>query len=68
MSHAKDWPNQTVTRERKTTKLTDFGKDVEEFNGWLVDLVELETDAHQGVGKLDQGQGHLENEKEQLVV
>ena len=46
-------------------KMTDFGKDVEEFNDWLV---ELETDAHQGVGKLDQGQGHLENEKEQLVV
>ena len=48
--------------------MTDFGKDVEEFNGWLVDLVELETDAHQGIGKVDHGQEHLEQEKKQLMA
>ena len=45
--------------------MTDFGKDVEEFNGWLV---EWETDANQGIGKVDHGQGHLGQEKEQLIV
>ena len=29
-------------------------------------LVELETDAHQGIGKVDQGQGHLELKFKQL--
>ena len=43
----------------------DFGKDVGEFNDWLV---EWETDAHQGIGMVDHGQGHLEQEKEQLMV
>ena len=38
---------------------------MEEFEGWLV---ELETDAHQGIGKVDHGQGHLEQEKEQLMA
>ena len=38
---------------------------MEEFNGWLV---EWETDAHQGIGKVDHGQGHLKQEKEQLMA
>ena len=46
-------------------KLTDFKKDVEEFDGWLV---ELETDAHQGIEKVDHGQEHLKKAKEQLMV
>jgi len=45
--------------------LTDFGKDVKQFDGWLV---ELETEAHQGIDKVDQGQGYLEQEKEQLII
>ena len=46
-------------------KLTDFGKDVEEFHSWLV---ELEADAHEGIGNVDHGQEHLEKEKEQLMT
>ena len=46
-------------------KLADFGEDVEEFNGWLV---EWETDANQGIGKVDHGQGHLKQEKEQPMA
>ena len=48
-------------------KLADFGKDVEDFNGWLI---EMETDAHQGIGKVDvdHDQGHLKQEKEQLMA
>ena len=46
-------------------KTTDFGEDVEEFNGWLV---EWETDANQGIGNVDHGQRHLAQEKEQLMV
>ena len=45
--------------------MADFGKEVEELNDWLV---EWETDAHQGIGKVDHGQGHLEQEKEQLLA
>ena len=45
--------------------MADFGKDVDEFNDWLV---EWETDAHRGIGKVDHGQGHLEQEKDQLMV
>ena len=36
-----------------------------EFNDWLV---EWETDANQGIGKVDHGQGHLVHEKEQLMA
>ena len=46
-------------------KTTNFGKDVEEFNGWLV---EWETGTHQGIRNVDHGQGHLGQEKEQLMV
>ena len=53
------------TCQDQNHKLTDFGKDVEEFNGWLV---EWETDANQGIGRVDHGQGHLAQEKEQLMV
>ena len=45
--------------------MTNFGKDVEEFNDWLV---EWESDTHQGIGKVGQGQEHLEKEKEQLMA
>ena len=38
---------------------------MEEFNDWLV---EWETDAHRGIGKVDHGQGHLAQEKKQLMV
>ena len=38
---------------------------MEEFNGWLV---EWETDAHQGIGNVDHGQGHLAQEKDQLMA
>ena len=53
------------TCHKQKHKLTDFGKDVEELNGWLV---EWETDAYQGIGKVDHGQGHLKQEKEQLMA
>ena len=55
----------TCHEGEKNHKMTDFGKDVEEFNDWLV---EWETYAHQGIGKVDHGQGHLVQEKEQLMV
>jgi len=54
-----------ATCHEQKHKLTDFGKDVEEFHGWLV---ELETDAHQGIGKVDYGQGHLAKEMQQLMA
>ena len=47
------------TCHKEKHKMTDFGKDVEEFNDWLV---EWETDAHQGIAKVDNGQGHLGQE------
>ena len=53
------------TCHKQKHKLTDFGKDVEELNGWLV---EWETDAYQGIGKVDHGQGHLKQEKDQLMA
>ena len=55
----------TCHKGEKKHKMTDFGKDVEEFDGWLV---EMETDAHQGIGKVDNGQGHLKQEKDQLLA
>ena len=54
-----------ATCHEQKHKLTDFGKDVEEFHDWLV---ELETDAHQGIGKVDYGQGHLAKEMQQLMA
>ena len=53
-----------LTNEQKH-KLTDFRKDVEEFNDLLV---EWETDPHQGFGNVDHGQGNLEKEMEKLMV
>ena len=44
-------------------KTTDFGQDVKEFDVWLV---ELKTGAHQGIEKVDHGQGHLEQKMKQL--
>ena len=44
-------------------KISDFGKDVKEFDGWLV---EMETEANQGIGKVDKGLEHLQVEQEQL--
>ena len=44
-------------------KISDFGKDVKEFDGWLV---EMETEANQGIGKVDKGFEHLQVEQEQL--
>ena len=44
-------------------KVTDFGKDVKEFDGWIV---EMETDANQGVEEVGKGLGHLQEEKDQL--
>ena len=38
---------------------------MEEFNDLLV---EWETDAHQGIGNVDHGQGNLEQEMEKLMV
>ena len=43
--------------------MTDFGKDVKEFDGWIV---EMETDANQGIEEVGKGLGHLQEEKEQL--
>ena len=43
--------------------MTDFGKDVKEFDGWIV---EMETDANQGVEEVGIGLGHLQEEKDQL--
>ena len=44
-------------------KMTDFGKNVKEFDSWLV---EMETDANQGIQEVGKGLGHLQIEKEQL--
>ena len=44
-------------------KVTDFGKDVKEFDGWIV---EMETGANQGIEEVGKGLGHLQEEKEQL--
>ena len=41
--------------------MTDFGKDVKEFDGWIV---EMETDANQGVEEVGIGLGHLQEEKD----
>ena len=38
---------------------------MEEFNDWLV---EWEIDANQGIGKVDHGQGHFNQKKEQLLA
>jgi len=43
--------------------MTDFGKDVKEFDGWIV---EMETGANQGIEEVGKGLGHLQEEKEQL--
>ena len=51
------------TCQQKEHKTTDFGQDVKEFDGWLV---ELKTDAHQGIGHVDQGQGNLGQQMKQL--
>ena len=51
------------TCQQKEHKTTDFGQDVKEFDGWLV---ELKTDAHQGIEKVDHGQGYLKQKINQL--
>ena len=43
--------------------MTDFGKDVKEFDGWIV---EMETGANQGIEEVGKGLGHLQEEKDQL--
>ena len=53
------------TCHEQNHKVADFGKDVEELNDWLV---EWEADTHQGIGKVDHGQGHLDVEKKQLMA
>ena len=44
-------------------KVTDFGKDVKEFDGWIV---EMETGTNQGIEEVGKGLGHLKEEEEQL--
>jgi len=51
------------TCQQKEHKTTDFGQDAKEFDDWLV---ELKTDAHQGIEKVDQGQGNLKQQMKQL--
>jgi len=53
----------TCHEQRDKLKITDFGKDVLEFDTWLV---ELQTEAYQGLEDVDGGHGNLELKREQL--
>ena len=59
VERAKDWPNRNAMKH----EVSDFGKDVKEFDGWIV---EMETGANQGIEEVGKGLGHLQEEKEEL--
>ena len=47
---------------RAKHNITDLGKDLQEFDTWLV---ELQTKAYQGLEEVERGHGNFELKKEQ---